>query len=1517
MNRSNIEFDFAAYLTRLVSPSLRSCRRVLATSRNVFVKASSTNYCLERIYDRILQWRFIFLFLLFPSPAAAQTSPNDQVEYQNPSVRLVQEGLISTSAMQAYFQNLQNACGASCRTDVAPLPEALYPIKSLADALARKDPTAADGDVAGLEFDRRVFEYVRNNIKTEFRFGLAKGALGALIDKSGTPFDQVALMSALLSERGVTGIAVKAGTVTLSGAEIADRFGTTDPIVLCKMLANGGIAADIALAAGSMDSSCTSTGSIASVTMAHAWLVVGGVAYDPARKKVLVANSPDFATRMGCAQTCGSTVAGVLPTPSTGAVPAITGVNEYGVNGVSAKLQQFATAALNDIRASSPNDSTWTIIGQDKVDAKPYLVGDETPPTPNEMFSFQSVFSDPFRTKITLQYNGMNVILFGDDVYARRLWIDTTLNKSATTTITATIFLDKALVNSVNVPVAQNVTSTTASTADFPLQLTIKHPYPNALHKANQSFSQMALPRALIGNLDSNRNISWPRLNIIYGAGETAPQMVEQIARLGNLLQPAMDHSQFGNANLKPDILTDAALSSNQFLAQESRAFALLARLQNVAAVKHYSLGFVASPTLYVPISTTTSVSSAYSAIERNLSQAKVMAFSGALGAISSMIEGSVAQQAEDGWEAGSGVSLISRANEKNIPFYYANATNLTAALNLTSGYSQEQKNSITNYVANYGFEMIVPRDGSLGSFVTTTVCPPATSCSNLAINVAYGSTLGFKPGESAYLVGGRFKGAGAAGRGFDPVEGALSAAKQTSLSLANQIKPTISMATGGMTLSPPPDVVAGWAGSPGALTFQRTFDGTSSSSLTCRISRESLLPINPIPGTSPSPFHVGRCAYDGADSSLNGHIGSGWVHNHQLAAEIGNSAMPMLGDHSAEASVPTLTAFQVLLQLHETQSFRNVLAGAFVAKWLGDRFINNTVNLTLGSSKMQFVRAADNPSIPADPSDQSKWIPPLGTGAKLFLAGARTGPAIADGAVRFDYRNISIIYVSPQGEEIEFFQPNKTNPTRAPTVSAPAVSVVLPRFSATRRIGVGNVNFVYVNQLVVNRMLPTTDFLLRNVVSSTGNILRFGILRRTGDVQLEPGYPIAEHYLISRVWNDENANIDREINEPGVVIDRPLTLTPIPASYGSNPYYFDPDFWLGSPYLTVAKMNEFNNVNAYGYPIVANNPKVRYVSKSSLDCAASTDPVATSRILEKISIKRICSGGGPELSRITTESDGLYRTVKVTDALSNNEKVFVGGTGGEALLRSERVMPPTDGVTGVQTAWFSDRGDLVKDVDPLGRTSINQYDDAHRLIRAIQPEGNATEFEYDIRGNLIRECKISKGRVNWSIMAPATVRQLRCDTNQGDLVTSTTYVGTPSQRPAQCANMKTCNKPLFVTDPKGNRTDFDWSPIHGQLLKETRPPDSDGVRPETTYAYTAFTGVDAATFYLLTSKTEKVSATAATTTTYEYDTSNRFVLKATVVDAGGLNLRTCYKFDAVGNLISKTEPKAGLTACP
>ena len=47
-----------------------------------------------------------------------------------------------------------------------------------------------------------IYDFVRNNVRTEWMYGLKKGALGTLIERSGTSFDQAQLMVELLLASG-------------------------------------------------------------------------------------------------------------------------------------------------------------------------------------------------------------------------------------------------------------------------------------------------------------------------------------------------------------------------------------------------------------------------------------------------------------------------------------------------------------------------------------------------------------------------------------------------------------------------------------------------------------------------------------------------------------------------------------------------------------------------------------------------------------------------------------------------------------------------------------------------------------------------------------------------------------------------------------------------------------------------------------------------------------------------------------------------------------------------------------------------------------------------------------------------------------------------------------------------------------------------------------------------------------------------------------------------------------------
>ncbi len=91
-----------------------------------------------------------------------------------------------------------------------------------------------------------------------------------MIDKAGTPFDQAALMMALLNQAGFAAN-YQAGTVTMNGTDFAAWTGISDATAACQLLSSGGIPAQVN---GTTIANCaygTNT-AVTTVTLAHIWI---------------------------------------------------------------------------------------------------------------------------------------------------------------------------------------------------------------------------------------------------------------------------------------------------------------------------------------------------------------------------------------------------------------------------------------------------------------------------------------------------------------------------------------------------------------------------------------------------------------------------------------------------------------------------------------------------------------------------------------------------------------------------------------------------------------------------------------------------------------------------------------------------------------------------------------------------------------------------------------------------------------------------------------------------------------------------------------------------------------------------------------------------------------------------------------------------------------------------------------------------------------------------------------------
>jgi YD repeat-containing protein len=151
------------------------------------------------------------------------------------------------------------------------------------------------------------------------------------------------------------------------------------------------------------------------------------------------------------------------------------------------------------------------------------------------------------------------------------------------------------------------------------------------------------------------------------------------------------------------------------------------------------------------------------------------------------------------------------------------------------------------------------------------------------------------------------------------------------------------------------------------------------------------------------------------------------------------------------------------------------------------------------------------------------------------------------------------------------------------------------------------------------------------------------------------------------------------------------------------------------------------------------------------------------------------------------------------------------------------------------------------------------------------------------------------------------------------------------------------CNKPTLVTDALQHTTAYTYDAAHGGMLTETMPaPTAGAAQPQKRYTYAQrFTWVSngaggygpaGSPIWVLagmsfckagapaSSGTGCATAGDEVITTYDYGPDsgpNNLLLRGTVVDAGGVPQRTCMAYDAWGNKVSETKPRAGLASCP
>ena len=613
------------------------------------------------------------LSLLVSGGAAAQETL--------PAVKFLSAPLVSPSAAQSYYaSSTTHTFGLSANPAFnARAPE----LVELARAL-KNDPDL-------------IFEYVHNQIQTEFAFGLRKGSLSALINRYGTPFDQNQLFVDLVRQAGYTA-RFQIGQVTVSGTDFANWTGVSDIQAACRLLSSGGIPAAFNGASAS-PADCSQTGSLTSVTLLHAWseVQIGGVwyAYDPSFKLNKIATPRNLWSTSGfTSQQTSTTAAATVDSGSSSGSNYIHNANNAGLDSY---LTARSTQLAGDLRTNAFSQDTASVLGLPKIAAAyksgggwrangaPTSLGASTATA--ESVSAQTAFNDipdGYRTKLEVNllvsrltsadtaHTAFDQVLFVDEFDGRRLMIDTNWSmagqpNSSTAQYTnqiVSLTVDDVALQSYTLTPPTGASVATSLQASGYLTLTATHPYAaNGGTYANQTVTkavQLTLPLA-----------------IMTGWGEVSPALTAKwgAERRTDTPSPAESTPPSSCGGTQGDIcypmyptsngdLTRATLAAN-WLSQLTRMLDVQAAVGGGVAQHHHSLGVVAAryilqgfqinpqpaatdPIYYTIRETYASINvdSAISVVSKTNAPTAPMARAMALAA--STLEGSVLEQTEN-----------------------------------------------------------------------------------------------------------------------------------------------------------------------------------------------------------------------------------------------------------------------------------------------------------------------------------------------------------------------------------------------------------------------------------------------------------------------------------------------------------------------------------------------------------------------------------------------------------------------------------------------------------------------------------------------------------------------------------------------------------------------------------------------------------------------------------------------------------------------------------------------------
>lgn len=918
-----------------------------------------------------------------PPPVTGPAPPTLMANGHTPSIRAVSAALESPASALTYYG------GATSSTSDPVDPR----IKAAARGL-------------GNDIDR-IYDFVRNSVDYEPGFGLGKGAVGALLDRSGNSFDQTHLFVKLAREAGYSA-RFELGTIALSGADATAWFGISDARALCHVLSGAGIPALVNTYSG--DCASIATGAITSVSLLHLWAEVqisgSWYSFDPARKSY-TAVTPRISN---LDTVLGMSADEAWTTVTSGATINASSISGLNVTGLNTKLATWSNALLTWQRNEAAVSITRPADLEDMLGGRRMVIDEaahrdaDHPLVSGTPTTWTGEIPDQYRTKLTITGGGLNWSAFADAIAGHRVTVDSIGGlpifqggntmptpgnpptpvayllwtpqirtdqclETIVNPLTATTYDDSADAPCEALQTGDSVTQFISIAVNVPLAA-------NSGAYLDQSFAKGASSPFVVPDDPRTPGVTDPFLShpisvdLIFLQGRATEEGL--LAYRSAYTQTVFRDRQFyeeqcpvdGDGdplpghNPCPQSLPNAYIQTGSYWLYQrpqrspgdftARVFGAVqgevgSIIERVAAAR-----LVHHYTVGFANWRTVDLESRWSAVDGAAAGSGQRAFR-ALAGLTPSLEATALREA---WPATYGGGLAAGSVWSGSKVMLAGASGSNALLKLSPGASAAS--SLPNWSA--GAQALVQQYLDVGFTVAAPAAPVSISgLTGIAFLVVNETTQ-----EIATITLENVAGAGGWGRAIKGAAGSFAEKPAAANGLTaytdtlgeRDAKPRahlggVDLRTGALSYSEGTEVSVGSGAFPYQLSLQRTFGSEGF-----------------------------------AD---DGGLGQGWTHSYASHVEASTSILNVLKRHPYAASATIAAARAAVDVAASGEAERSLAIGVIGEWWLADS-LHNTVSLSVGASSEQFVRLVDGQWFPLSPSTSSMSIQNAGAAGVTAL---------------------------------------------------------------------------------------------------------------------------------------------------------------------------------------------------------------------------------------------------------------------------------------------------------------------------------------------------------------------------------------------------------------------------------------------------------------------------------------------------------------------------------------------------